>query len=175
MSLLFTSSVLFAYYLLWVLAMVTPFICVLFNSKPFVDADHPLHDLFPPREWAIKIPVVFILVLLAIIGTFVSMVMIKSKRDSTNNAKQINGRRRAQRCSLYSHATHFAVHCTSLNQVSCYKDMYIRNCMGLGERIPKERVNNIIRTLLFQQNDIILLICRLPSPLQRPSCSHCRP
>ena len=66
--------------------------------KPFVDADHPLRDLFPPREWAIKIPVVFILVLLAIIGTFTSMVMIKSDRDSANIAKlEIYGRRRAQR------------------------------------------------------------------------------
>ena len=60
-----------------------------------------MHDLFPPREWAIKIPVVFILVLLAIIGTFVSMVMIKSRREGVDGPKQVNGRRRAQRyCSL---------------------------------------------------------------------------
>ena len=67
------------------------------HVQPFVDADHPLHDLFPPREWAIKIPVVFILVLLAIIGTFVSMVMIKGRRDGVSGVKQVNGRRRAQR------------------------------------------------------------------------------
>lgn len=61
-----------------------------------MDEDHPLHDLFPPREWAIKIPVVFVLVLLAIVGTFVSMVMIKSERGG-DGPKQVNGRRRAQR------------------------------------------------------------------------------
>jgi dolichyl-phosphate mannosyltransferase polypeptide 2 regulatory subunit len=103
MSLLFHSSALFIYYVLWVLGMVSiPPRCFCFTLEangwqPFVDEDHPLHDLFPPREWAIKIPVVFILVLLAIIGTFVSMVMIKSTRDSSNGPKQVNGRRRAQR------------------------------------------------------------------------------
>jgi Dolichol phosphate-mannose biosynthesis regulatory protein (DPM2) len=61
-----------------------------------VDEDHPLHDLFPPREYAIKIPALFILLLLAIVGTFVSMVMIKSDRHDGQGAMQV-GRRRAQR------------------------------------------------------------------------------
>jgi len=66
-----------------------------------------LHDLFPPREWAIKIPVVFILVLVAIIGTFVSMVMIKSQRDGVNEQKQVaSGRRRAQRYLLGAYLTY---------------------------------------------------------------------
>ena len=96
--LLFCSSVLFVYYVLWVLAMVASPTSTA-NPQPFVDEDHPLHDLFPPREYAIKIPVLFILLLLAVVGTFVSMVMIKSDRHGGHTATQV-GRRRAQRWRL---------------------------------------------------------------------------
>ncbi|KAJ1976944.1 hypothetical protein H4R35_002486, partial [Dimargaris xerosporica] len=40
----------FGYYTIWTLVM------------PFVDEDHPFHRFFLPREYAIRIPVVLILV-----------------------------------------------------------------------------------------------------------------
>ena len=55
--------------------------------KPFVDPGHPLHDLFPPRVWAIRIPVILILLGSAIVGSFLSMVMIKSNRKRAAKGK----------------------------------------------------------------------------------------
>ena len=55
--------------------------------KPFVDPGHPLHDLFPPRVWAIRIPVILILFGSAIVGSFLSMVMIKSNRKRVAKGK----------------------------------------------------------------------------------------
>lgn len=55
--------------------------------KPFVDPGHPLHDLFPPRVWAIRIPVILILLGSAVVGSFLSMVMIKSNRKRAAKGK----------------------------------------------------------------------------------------
>ena len=41
-------------------------------EQPFVDADHPLHALFPPRVWAIRIPVILILLGSTVVGSFLS-------------------------------------------------------------------------------------------------------
>ena len=42
--LLVASTAGFVYYTVWTLAL------------PFVDADQPLHRLFPPRHWAVIVP-----------------------------------------------------------------------------------------------------------------------
>jgi dolichyl-phosphate mannosyltransferase polypeptide 2 regulatory subunit len=57
-------------------------------SQPFVDDDHALHSLFPPRVWAIRIPVILILLGTALVGSFLSMVMIRSNRKKAVKAKQ---------------------------------------------------------------------------------------
>jgi dolichyl-phosphate mannosyltransferase polypeptide 2 regulatory subunit len=49
-ALLAASSVGFCYYSVWVLAL------------PFVDADQPLHALFPPRHLAVALPAYAIVV-----------------------------------------------------------------------------------------------------------------
>lgn len=56
--------------------------------QPFVDDGHPLHSLFPPREWAIRIPVILILMGTAVVGSFLSFVMIRSNRKKALKAKQ---------------------------------------------------------------------------------------
>ncbi|KAL8990161.1 MAG: hypothetical protein Q9177_001114 [Variospora cf. flavescens] len=56
---------------------------------PFVDAGHPLHDFFPPRVWAIRIPVILILLGSAVVGSFLGMVMIRSNRKKTAKAKAV--------------------------------------------------------------------------------------
>ncbi|BFZ56920.1 Dolichol phosphate-mannose biosynthesis regulatory protein [Savitreella phatthalungensis] len=72
---LLIATAVFAYYTAWVLVM------------PFVDQGHPLHELFPPREWAIRIPVVLILVGGGLVGSFISMVMIRTARKQAGKSK----------------------------------------------------------------------------------------
>ncbi|KAI9657584.1 MAG: hypothetical protein M1829_006892 [Trizodia sp. TS-e1964] len=61
------ASAVFLYYTIWTLLM------------PFVDRGHPLHDLFPARVWAVRIPVILILLGCTVVGSFLSLVMIRSK------------------------------------------------------------------------------------------------
>ena len=56
-------------------------------SQPFVDDDHPLQKLFPPRVWAIRIPVILTLLGSAVVGTFLAMVMIRSNRKKAAKAR----------------------------------------------------------------------------------------
>ncbi|KAJ1908173.1 Dolichol phosphate-mannose biosynthesis regulatory protein [Tieghemiomyces parasiticus] len=66
--LLLVSVAVFGYYTIWTIIM------------PFVDEDHPFHAFFLPREYAIRIPVVLILLGLTVVGAFLSLVMIKSEK-----------------------------------------------------------------------------------------------
>jgi dolichyl-phosphate mannosyltransferase polypeptide 2 regulatory subunit len=75
LGMLTLATTVFLYYTTWTLLM------------PFVDPGHPLHDLFPPRVWAIRIPVILILLGSAIVGSFLSMVMIKSNRKRVAKGK----------------------------------------------------------------------------------------
>ncbi|KAK3058100.1 Dolichol phosphate-mannose biosynthesis regulatory protein [Extremus antarcticus] len=65
---LILASFVFLYYTIWTLLM------------PFVDEKHPLQSLFPPRVWAIRIPVILLLLGGAVVGSFLSVVMIRSNR-----------------------------------------------------------------------------------------------
>lgn len=56
--------------------------------QPFVDEDHPLHAFFPPRVWAIRIPVILIILFTTVVGSFLSVVMIRSNRKKALKAKQ---------------------------------------------------------------------------------------
>jgi dolichyl-phosphate mannosyltransferase polypeptide 2 regulatory subunit len=70
---LLISISVFTYYTIWTLLM------------PFVDVGHPLHNYFPPREYAIKIPVALLLFGLTGVFSFLASVMIRSgKKQKTN-------------------------------------------------------------------------------------------
>ena len=93
---LVAASVVFLYYTIWTLAMVcfpSPFRLMrrlqqcLTPCQPFVDSDHPLQNFFPPRVWAIRIPVILILFGGAVVGSFLSIVMIRSNRKKAAKAK----------------------------------------------------------------------------------------
>ncbi|KAI9493898.1 dolichol phosphate-mannose biosynthesis regulatory, partial [Zychaea mexicana] len=63
----FLSAVaIFIYYTLWSLVM------------PFVDEDHPLQNYFPPWEYAIRIPLILLIVGLTVIFTFLGLAMAKT-------------------------------------------------------------------------------------------------
>ncbi|KAF8535092.1 dolichol phosphate-mannose biosynthesis regulatory, partial [Trichophaea hybrida] len=66
LSMIIVATVVFIYYTIWALFM------------PFVDENIELHNFFPPRIWAIRIPVAIVLLGVAVVGSFLSMVMIKS-------------------------------------------------------------------------------------------------
>ncbi|KAF2435368.1 dolichyl-phosphate mannosyltransferase polypeptide 2 [Tothia fuscella] len=76
LAMLIVATTVFSYYTIWTLLM------------PFVDEDHFLQSLFPPRVWAIRIPVILILLASAVVGSFLSVVMIRSNRKKALKAKQ---------------------------------------------------------------------------------------
>ncbi|KAL6163070.1 Dolichol phosphate-mannose biosynthesis regulatory protein [Exserohilum turcicum] len=75
-SMLVAATVVFVYYTVWTLFM------------PFVDDDHILHSLFLPRVWAIRIPVILLILGTTVVGSFLSVVMIKSNRKKALKAQQ---------------------------------------------------------------------------------------
>ncbi|KAI1490627.1 dolichol phosphate-mannose biosynthesis regulatory protein [Biscogniauxia mediterranea] len=79
LAMLVAASVVFLYYSIWTLAM------------PFVDADHPLQNFFLPRVWAVRIPVILVLLASAVVGSFLSVVMIRSNRKKAAKAAAAQG------------------------------------------------------------------------------------
>ncbi|KAL3423664.1 dolichol phosphate-mannose biosynthesis regulatory protein dpm2 [Phlyctema vagabunda] len=75
LAMLVAASVVFLYYTIWTLLM------------PFVDSGHPSQNIFPPRVWAIRIPVILILLGSAVVGSFLSVVMIRSNRKRAAKVK----------------------------------------------------------------------------------------
>ncbi|KAF1827908.1 dolichol phosphate-mannose biosynthesis regulatory [Dissoconium aciculare CBS 342.82] len=75
LAMLGVATAVFLYYSLWTLVM------------PFVDDSHPVQSLFPPRVWAIRIPVILLLLGGAVVGSFLSLVMIRSNRKKALKAK----------------------------------------------------------------------------------------
>ncbi|EGN95948.1 hypothetical protein SERLA73DRAFT_59512 [Serpula lacrymans var. lacrymans S7.3] len=75
---LLVAAFVFVYYTSWAIIL------------PFFDATSPVHDYFPAREWAIRLPA-FILVLgLSGIGFFVGSTVIKENRKKAQKARSRN-------------------------------------------------------------------------------------
>lgn len=103
---LVAATVVFLYYTFWTLFMARyiyyPLIPLSLDiladnifCQPFVDSDHPLQNFFPPRVWAIRIPVVLVLLGSAVVGSFLSVVMIKSNRKKAAKAKAAAAKKKA--------------------------------------------------------------------------------
>lgn len=58
------------------------------SNKPFVEEPHFVHSLFPPREWAVRIPVTLLLVAIAVVGTFVGSVLTRAAKKEQLKQKQ---------------------------------------------------------------------------------------
>lgn len=90
---LIVASAVFLYYSVWTLLMVCveyyafPFLHTAEHTQPFVDPDQPIQNLFPPRVWAIRLPVILILLGSAVVGSFLGVVMIRSNRKRAAKAK----------------------------------------------------------------------------------------
>ena len=75
-GMLTVATVVFVYYTAWTFIL------------PFIDESSPIHALFLQREWAIRIPVILLLLAFALVGSFIGSVMIKSakKEQAKKNA-----------------------------------------------------------------------------------------
>ncbi|KAJ3128231.1 hypothetical protein HK100_009301 [Physocladia obscura] len=67
-TLLIISLVVFVYYTTWALIL------------PLLDTTNSLHEYFPDRVWAVRVPVILLVIGGSLIGVFVASVLNKSKK-----------------------------------------------------------------------------------------------
>ncbi|TKA32334.1 hypothetical protein B0A50_01440 [Salinomyces thailandicus] len=77
LAMLVLATTVFLYYTIWTLLL------------PFVDSKHPIQSFFPAPVWAIRIPVILLLLGGAVVGSFLSVVMIRSNRKKAAKARRI--------------------------------------------------------------------------------------
>jgi dolichyl-phosphate mannosyltransferase polypeptide 2 regulatory subunit len=65
---LLIAAVVFGYYTFWTMVL------------PFLPADHPAQAAFPPKEFAILIPVALLIVGISGVGAFLASVMLKQAK-----------------------------------------------------------------------------------------------
>ncbi|WVN89477.1 uncharacterized protein L203_104702 [Cryptococcus depauperatus CBS 7841] len=65
---LFVAAFVFIYYTIWALFL------------PFFSLDSPVHDLFPAREWAIRLPLLLLLTGITGISLFFGKVLLQEAR-----------------------------------------------------------------------------------------------
>ncbi|CAH1787947.1 unnamed protein product, partial [Owenia fusiformis] len=74
MAMMGFAGAIFAYYTIWVIVL------------PFVDADHIVHQYFLPRMYAVTLPLLAGVALLAFIGAFVLYMTNKSKKPKEKSS-----------------------------------------------------------------------------------------
>lgn len=62
--------------------MILVHFIVLRFEQPFVEENHPIHNFFLAKEYAIAIPAVVLVLGLVVIGVFIGTVMIKEAQKS---------------------------------------------------------------------------------------------
>ncbi|KAF7976345.1 hypothetical protein HWV62_5911 [Athelia sp. TMB] len=74
-AMLLTASIVFVYYTIWAILL------------PFFDKTSPIHNYFPTREWAIRLPAFVLVIGLAVIGTFVGSTIMKENHKKAQKTK----------------------------------------------------------------------------------------
>ncbi|KII88476.1 hypothetical protein PLICRDRAFT_110173 [Plicaturopsis crispa FD-325 SS-3] len=74
-AMLFTASFVFVYYTVWAILL------------PFFDKSSPIHDFFPAREWAVRLPAFLLVVGLSAIGLFIGSTIVKENRKKAQKAR----------------------------------------------------------------------------------------
>ncbi|KAJ8700119.1 Dolichol phosphate-mannose biosynthesis regulatory protein [Pleurotus ostreatus] len=72
---LLAAAFVFTYYTTWAILL------------PFLDSDSPVHNFFPAREWAVRIPAFLLVVGLSGIGFFLGATIVKENRIKAHKAK----------------------------------------------------------------------------------------
>jgi dolichyl-phosphate mannosyltransferase polypeptide 2 regulatory subunit len=55
--------------------------------KPFIGISSPIHEWFPAREWAIRIPAIILIVGLWTVGGFIGLTVVKENRRKAEKAR----------------------------------------------------------------------------------------
>ncbi|KAI6036560.1 hypothetical protein PISMIDRAFT_26142 [Pisolithus microcarpus 441] len=74
-SMLLVAAFVFVYYTTWTILL------------PFFDISSPIHDYFPAREWAVRLPAFILVVGLSGIGFFVGFTIANEKKKKALKAK----------------------------------------------------------------------------------------
>jgi dolichyl-phosphate mannosyltransferase polypeptide 2 regulatory subunit len=74
-SMLFVAAAVFIYYTTWAILL------------PFFDISSPIHEFFPPREWAVRLPAFILVAGLGAVGSFIGTTIIKENRRKAEKAR----------------------------------------------------------------------------------------
>lgn len=74
-GMLFTAFFVFIYYTTWAIVL------------PLIDSSSPVHDYFPAREWAVRLPAFLLVVGLTAIGLFVGSTIVKENRKKAQKGR----------------------------------------------------------------------------------------
>ncbi|KAJ7940593.1 dolichol phosphate-mannose biosynthesis regulatory [Mycena leptocephala] len=74
-TMLLTAAVVFTYYTTWAMLL------------PFFDSSSEIHNFFPAREWAVRLPAFILAVGVFAIGLFVSLTVIRENRKKAQKAR----------------------------------------------------------------------------------------
>jgi len=74
-TMLLAAVVVFTYYTTWAILL------------PFFDSSSQIHDFFPPREWAVRLPALVLILGLSAIGAFVGSTIIQENRKKAQKAR----------------------------------------------------------------------------------------
>ncbi|KAJ6547607.1 dolichol phosphate-mannose biosynthesis regulatory [Mycena capillaripes] len=74
-TMLLTAAVVFTYYTTWAMLL------------PFFDSSSEIHNFFPAREWAVRLPATILFVGVTAIGGFVALTVIKENRKKVQRAR----------------------------------------------------------------------------------------
>lgn len=73
---LLAATAIFIYYTIWTFVL------------PFLSEDQLIQKFFLPREYAIKLPALLLIIGVTLVGIFVSSVLLKSTKKKTKAKKQ---------------------------------------------------------------------------------------
>ncbi|KAF9652864.1 dolichol phosphate-mannose biosynthesis regulatory [Thelephora ganbajun] len=74
-GMLFIALFVFIYYTTWAIIL------------PLIDSSSPVHDYFPDREWAVRLPAFLLVVGLTAIGLFVGLTIVKENKKKAQKAR----------------------------------------------------------------------------------------
>lgn len=72
------ATVVFIYYSVWVLVL------------PFVETDSLLQNLFPPRDYAIKLPLILLVSAVFAVTAFIGNVIKNAQKEKLKKSKKAN-------------------------------------------------------------------------------------
>lgn len=89
---LLAASVVFTYYTAWAMLLVcVPNQLILQSSQygmqPFFDSSSPIHEWFPAREWAVRVPAFILIIGLSVIGAFFGSTIAADNRKKAQQAR----------------------------------------------------------------------------------------